>query len=223
MRKSLIIILSMFILNVGCSQTTKNQDTKFIEFVNSFEEEKNDEVLNFSYLKYGRYNKIKPMTKNEALSFVYQTEDTMALYCAEKSFSMDTEEVFGIDTSLYLPDKYFKIERENYFLLCYSSYKCDINNGYPQGFIYLWLIDTNYNITDKLLVYEEKGDWNYISGLLNPKNGKLFVSGRYKSTMYIIDESSLTFKVKKESNEIKDIEYSSHALKDLDWEEYFLE
>jgi hypothetical protein len=84
-------------------------------------------------------------------------------------------------------------------------------------------MDTNYNITDKLLVYEDQGDWNYISGLLNPKNGKIFVSGRRKSTMYIIDESSLTFKVKKESNEIKDIEYSSHALHDLGWDEYFLE
>jgi hypothetical protein len=211
-------------LNICCAQTTtKNQDAKFIDFINSFEEEKSDEVLNFSYLIYGKYNKRKPMTKDEALSFVYQTEDTMALYYTVKSISQETEKVTAIFTSLYLPDKYFRIDKENYFLTGYSSYKCDINNNSPNGFIYLWLIDANYNITDKLLVYEEQGDWYYISGLLNPKNGKIFVSGRKKSTMYIIDESSLTFKVKKESNEIKDIEYSPHALKELGWEEYFLE
>jgi hypothetical protein len=220
MKKKITIILSAFILNVGCAQTTtKNQNVKFIEFINSFEEEKSDEVLNFAKI----IQKTKPMTKNEALSFVYQTEDTIALYCAVKSFSLETEEVFGIDTSLYLPDKYFKIERENYFLICYSSYKCNNHYELATFFSHLLIVDKNYNITDKLLVYEEKGDWNYISGLLNPKNGKIFVSGRKKSTMYIIDENNLTFKVKKESNEIKDIEYSPHALKDLDWEEYFLE
>jgi hypothetical protein len=142
MKKKLTIILSAFVLNIGCAQTTtKNQGTKFIEFINSFEEEKSDEVLNFSYLIYGRYNKRKPMTKSEALSFVYQTEDTMALYCAVKSFSLETEEVFGIDTSLQLPDKYFKIKRENYFLVCYSSYKCSINNDITKRFIFfcLWI------------------------------------------------------------------------------------
>ncbi|MDR1348120.1 MAG: hypothetical protein LBJ63_06815 [Prevotellaceae bacterium] len=222
--KNLIIILSALILNTGCAQTaTKNQDIKFIDFVNSFEEEKSDDVLGFGYLIYGRYNKRKPMTKDEALSFVYHTEDTTVLYCTVASISQETEKITAIFTSLYLPDKYFRIEKEKYFLIGYSSYQCGTNNGMTKRFIYLLLMDANYSITDKLLVYEDEGDWNYISGLLNPENGKIFLSGRKKATMYIIDESSLTFKVKKESNEINDIEYSSKALENLGWEEYFLE
>jgi hypothetical protein len=112
--KTLIIILSMFILNTGCAQTTtKNQDSKFIDFVNSFEEEKSNDVFDLGRIIYN--NKKTPMTEDEALSFVYSTEDTTVLYCTEYSISQETEEVMGINTYLYLPDKYFKIEKENFF------------------------------------------------------------------------------------------------------------
>jgi hypothetical protein len=172
MKKNLIIILSAFVLNTGCAQTTtKNQDTKFIDFVNSFEEVKNNDILNFGKI----IQEIKPMTKNEALSFVYHTKDTTVLYCTHKIFSMETEEVFGIDTSLYLPDKYFRIEKENYFLICYSSYKCKNRYGMLTTFLHLLIVDKNYNITDELLAGNCEDIECYTIGLMNPKNGKVLV------------------------------------------------
>jgi hypothetical protein len=163
---------------VGCAQTaTKNQDAKFIDFINSFEEIKSNEVLNFGKMM---YNEKKPMTKDEALSFVYNTKDTTALYCTEISISQETEKVTAIYTSLYLPNKYFRIEKANYFLIGYSSYKCG-NYGWAGRFIHLLIIDKQYNIVDKLLVYEDDGDSSDITGLLNPENGKIFINKEEKN------------------------------------------
>jgi hypothetical protein len=220
MKNKLTIILSMFILNTGCAQTTtKNQDTKFIEFIDSFEEIKNDEVLNFRKI----ILESKPMTKDEALSVIYQTEDTTVLYCTEESISMDTEEVMAVFTYLYLPDKCFKIEKENYFLICYSSYKCKYRYNSTTKFLHLLIFDRNYNIKDKLIVCDYDWDENIIVGLLNPKNNKIFLIEDNKAIMYVINENNLTFKVERESNEIPNYYDLLRDVKELDWEEYFFE
>jgi hypothetical protein len=225
MKRILLLLLNVLIFNIGCSQTTKNQDTKFIEFINSFEEEKSDEIIDIGRLIYSRYSNKKTMTKDEALSFVYKTEDTTVLYCTQTIFSMDTEEVFGIDTSLYLPDKYFRIEKENYFLLCYSSYNCRNRYGLITVFLHLLIIDKNYNIIDKLLVENCDDTECYTTSLINPKNGKIFLKEkkRKKSIIYLIDENLLTYKVIKESTDIPYNNNLSKDVKELGWEELFFE
>jgi hypothetical protein len=220
--KTLIIILSMFILNVGCAQTTtKNQDSKFIDFINSFEEEKSDEVLIFTKI----IQTARPMSKHEALSFVYKTEDTTALYCTEVSISQETEKITGIFTSLYLPDKYFRIDKKNYLLICYSSYQCEDSYTLTTKFLHFLIIDKNYNVTDKLIVCDYDWDDSSIVGLLNPKKDKIFLkkSRKNKAIMYGINENSLTFKVEKESNEIPHYHDLLKVIKELRWEEYFFE
>jgi hypothetical protein len=135
---------------------------------------------------------------------------------------METEEVFGIDTSLYLPDKYFKIEREKYFLICYSSYNCKNRYGLISVFLHLLIVDKNYSIIDKLLVENCDDTECYTTSLINPKNGKIFVKEK-KSIIYLIDEDTLTYKAIKESTEIPFNNNLLNDVKDLGWEEYFLE
>jgi hypothetical protein len=222
MNKSLTIILSVFILNIGCAQTsTKNQDSKFIDFINSFDEEKSDEVLIFSKI----IQQTKPMAKKEALSFVYKTEDTTALYCIETSISQETEKVMAIFTSLYLPDKYFRIEKEKYFLICYSSYKCKYRYNLTTKFLHFLIIDKNYNITDKLIVCDYDWDESFVVGLLNPNRNKIFLkeTKKNRAIIYAINGNTLTFNVKKESNEIPHSYDLLKVIKELGWKEYFFE
>jgi hypothetical protein len=232
--KNLIIVLSMFILSTGYAQTiTKNQDSKFIDFINSFDEEKRNEILNLEEIMFN--NKRTPMTKDEALSFVYNTEDTMTLYCAEKIISLDTEEVFGIDTTLYLPDKYFRINKENYFLTGYSSYKCGGQYGIATGFLYLLIVDKNYNITDKLLVMNCVDIDCNISSLLNSTNNKIFLlhifatwdkqHETHKAYMYEVDNSTLKFRLIQESDVKKGVDTGilQNILNGLGWQGIFSE
>jgi hypothetical protein len=234
--KNFIIILSMFILNVGCAQTTKkNQDAKFIDFINSFYEEKSDEILDLEEIKYNMKRRT-PMTKDEALSFVYNTEDTTALYCVQEIFNMETEEILGEHTSLYLPDKYFRIEKENYFLLCYSYYECNGRYGQITSFIHCSIVDKNYNITDKLLVVNcDYTDECNIRSLLNPTNSKIFLLHTFatwdkqhethKAYMYEVDNSTLKFRLIKEDDVKKGVDTGNlrSVLNGLSWQDVFLE
>ncbi|MDR0691806.1 MAG: hypothetical protein LBF69_02075 [Prevotellaceae bacterium] len=220
--RNLIIILSAFILNTGCGQTvTKNQDARFIEFINSFDEEKSKNILKFSRV----VQKDKPMTKEEALRFVYHTDDTTVLYCPAVVFSMETEKITGYYESLRMPDKSLLVDMQHYFLAGYTSFECRAAN--PSNFsdiqyLHLFIINKGYEVQDSLTVYRGDAYEDMVSGLLNPQNGKIFTLEESKSTMYVINKD-LKFEIERERNDAPITNDFMKVLRILGWEEYFLE
>ena len=220
--KNLIIILSMFILNTGCTQTTtKNQDAKFIEFINSFEKEKSKNILKFSRIVQNKNR----MTKEEALRFVYHTDDTTVLYCTAVVFSMETEKITGYYEELHMPDKSLLVDMQHYFLAGYTSFECRAAN--PSNFsdiqyLHLFIINKGYEVQDSLMVCKGDAYENMVSGLLNPQNGKIFTLEESKATIYVINKD-LKFEVERERNDAPITNDFMKVLRILGWEKYFLE
>jgi hypothetical protein len=211
-------------LNIGCAQTIrKNTDTKFVDFVNSFEEEKINNVLKFGKI----VQKEKPMTKEEALNFVYHTNDSTRLYCNQYIYSNETEKIFGVSTSLYLPNKSLKIDMGNYYLIGYSFFECQDPNKILTVMMNLLIMDRNYNIKDSILIYQGN-DYDYdITGLLNPRNSKMFLLNSIqtrKCYLYRIDTENLKFEVIRESNIDKTVNTDDlpDVLEILGWKEVFI-
>jgi AAA+ ATPase superfamily predicted ATPase len=241
MKKYLVVILNILILNVGYAQTlSKNINMEFIDFVNSFDKEKTNEILDFGYV----VKKNKPMTKEEALEFVYRSDDTTKLYCEEKIFSMETEEIFGTFMETYFPNKCLRIDMADYFLIVYSSYQCADPMG-PQdlssNFLHVLILDMGFNVRDSMIVYLGDGYGNsIITGLLNPVNSKIFLiqpfQNIFNKTMleinririiekhaiiYIVDEN-LKFKVEREDDIVPRGNDLMKVLEKLGWKDLFL-
>jgi hypothetical protein len=216
------MILGTLFLNIGCAQTMiKTQKEKFIDFVNSFEKEKSENILKFGKV----IQKEKPMTKEEALDFVYHTDDTTVLYCTDAIFSMETEKITGYYESLYMPDKSLLIDMQHYFLMGYTSFECkDVNpsNFTNIQYLHLFIINKGYEVQDSLMAYRGDAYEAQIKGLLNPQNGKIFVRTNDKSAIYIVDKN-LKFKRERESNKVPRYDDLNRVLSILGWEEYFLE
>jgi hypothetical protein len=217
MKKYFVLILSVLTLNTSCAQRVgKNTDSDFINFVNSFKEEKKSDIIDFRKIKQNK----APMSKAEALKYVYHTNDTTKLYCVEFDYSNETEEFRGIiGASLWLPNKCLKIDMENYFIIAYNSYHCinNINNCPDPNnlrhcflnedfnvFLTLCIVDKEYNLKDSMLVCKDDGELNYfVSGLLNPHNSKIFLSkienNGNMAYIYIVNKD-FKFECIKESN-----------------------
>lgn len=222
MKNYLVFILSTLILCASCVQSVKkNPDAKFIDFINSFEEIKTSDILCLEEEHSGKKRLYNPMTKEEALSFVYKTSDTTVLYC-------NYAQRFGNDyTELTLPDKCFKIKIDDYFLIAYSSFKCQNSNDYHR-LMTLCIVDSGFNMRDCMLVIDYTSYYPAMSGLLNAKNGKIFINkienGKRKGLMYKINED-LKFELIKEGEVVARTEAFCDGLKkdieNLKWEDFF--
>jgi hypothetical protein len=127
----------------------------------------------------------------------------------------------------------------NYFFIAYNSYKCinslPAQNKLRESFlnedfnIYLTLciVDKGYNLRNSILVCKDDGYEYDISGVINPRNGKLFLhtsttDGR-KAYIYTVNED-LSFEIiKEEALNIDSHDDLMKILEMLEWKELFLE
>jgi hypothetical protein len=232
MKKILFIsILFIFQFNEGCAQVSKNQNERFVRFVRSFESSKDENFINF-----GKINNIssleKNMTKEEALEFVYHTDDTSKLYCNEYIFSMETEEVFGVSTELTLPQKWQKVDMEKYIFIMYTSYSCQNPDERFKWFLTLCIVDNNFNVKDSLTVFRGYEIDFDITGLLNPKNGKIFLlhtfadwdkKASHDAYIYAVNKETLKFEVIQKGSVEKRTDTSNlmDVLEKIGWNKYF--
>lgn len=229
MKTKLTLILYILIFNVGCAQNnnmTTNQ--KFIAFIKSFKKTNSTEILDFRQVIFLK----NPMTKEEALNFVYHSYDTTRLYCRSYIFSMETEKISGINTYLSLPDKSLLIDMEKYYFVAYNSYDGYELDKASNTFLHILIVDKNYNIKDSLLAYHNIGryDWDEdkITGLLNPTNGKVFLlnltlKNSKMAYMYEVNKETLKFELIKEEK-IDNYTYDLFDMLDkLEWDITFLE
>jgi len=228
-----LFILSVFTinLNVCCAQTPKNTNERFIQFVRSFETNTSTDIIDFEHM----IRVVSPsyrMTKEEALEFVYHSTDTTVLYCNEHDISNETEEYFGVVTDLYLPLKWQKVDMEKFVFIMYISYECQNPDDFFYSFLTLSIIDNGFNVKDSIIVSKNNGFEFELSGLLNPKNGKVFllykskgkdIQDTHKTYMYEVDEKSLKFKLVKEGNISRNI-YTNNlisVIEKLEWDDFF--
>jgi hypothetical protein len=192
-KKSIIMVIVALAINSVYAQVIA--DVQFIEYVNSFEKERIDKIINLGVI----IQKKNPMTKEEALNFVYHTKDTTKLYCYTKIVQQDPQERWlGIDTSLYLPSKCLRVDMGDYFFIGHTSYTCQDPNKMFYVYLHLLIVDKNYNITDSMLVCNDNGYDYDITGLLNPQNGKVvtatYANGRYIH-VYKVNSGTLKFEI----------------------------
>ena len=235
MKKLIIYVLCLLNTTLsGCAQNRKkiNPDTDFVEFVNSFDKLQPNDIVNFNTIvnQFG-----KSMTKKQALRFVYHTDDTTKLYFTEKIFSNETEEVFGTRNELYMPNKIFKIDKNNYSILGYTSYSCEDNSSFPiiSNYLHLMIMDNNYHIIDSLIVYRGNEYDSDIFGYLDcnlEKILKIVYSGssfknNLTKTAYLYKINSKTLKIELEKEMIIPNEVNPYDLKNvlerLQCEKYF--
>jgi hypothetical protein len=236
MKKYLALIFVILTLNTSYAQSIKkNSNTKFINFVNSFKEETNTSIFDFRRI----INNKAPMSKEEALEFVYHTDDTTKLYCVEFDYSNETEEFRGIlGTFLWLPNKCLRINMEDYFFIAYNSYKCQNKcldklydcflNDHYDCFLTLCIVDKGFNLRDSLFVCNDDGYDSFVKGLLNPQNGKVFLNNlenKDKNAYLYIVNKNLKFELVKKGN-ISNDTYTDDlmsVLEKLEWKKFFLE
>jgi hypothetical protein len=219
MKRILILFYSTLIISCGYAQ-----NPNFIKYINSYKEEKPDNILNFA--KVAQIN--RQMTKEDALEFVYDG-DTAKLHCKQKIFNMETEKVEGISQELYLPSKCLRINMDNYFLIAYSSYLCQNPNELLKVVLNLSIVDRNFKIRDNMLVYKGSDYEAEITGLLNPNTGKVFLLGdiqnikRKQAYIYKINNETLKFElIEEESNITGTTDNLTKLLDLLEWNETFM-
>jgi hypothetical protein len=200
------------------------QNSKFIEFIDSFKEESSGKIIDFA--KVVQLN--RPMDKEDAINFVYNG-DTSKLYCVQKIINIETEEIEGFSRELYLPSKCLRIEFDNCFLIAYSSYFCQNPNDLLKVALNISIIDDNYAIKENMIVYIGSDYESEITGLLNPKNGKMFLigdiqnKGYNQAIIYKLSGSTKTFeKIKEEDNINGATDNLIQLLESLDWKESFM-
>jgi hypothetical protein len=237
MNKYFVLILSALTFNVSFAQSIKkNDDIKYVDFVESFKGGEKSGIIDFR-----RTIQIKaPMSKDDALKYVYHTGDTTKLYCIEFNYSNENEEFIGIiGSELYLPDKCLKIDMGDYFFIAYNSYQCANSCPDPDKlrecfenenfnvFLTLCIVDKGYNIRDSMLVCNDDGYDSFVKGLLNPSKGKVFLiknENRKEIAHFYIVGRDLKFKVVKEREIDENISTDNliGLLEKLGWKESFL-
>lgn len=216
---TLLIVLTL-IINTGCTQPSA-----YSEFINSFPEVNSNIIM-----KLGVVVGTGPrMTAQESLAYVYENDSTK-LFCRQKIFNMETEKVEGISTELYLPQKCLQIKTSKFILIGYSAFECQDPDKNIKQFLILNIIDTsNFQVTDSLLVYiGNDHDW-YITGLINPRNNKIFIVEQLgakvfdaQAFIYRISED-LKFEVEKQLKGIKKMpDDLQKGIELLGWQEAFL-
>jgi len=215
----MILLIAFLVANhLSFSQVFK------AEYIKSFNKIENSQLISFRKII---NSKGKLMTEQEALDYVYKG-DTSRLYCIYKIFNMETEKIISISKELTLPRKYFLIEFNNYYLIANSTFICQDVNELSQVSLILHVINKNFESTDSLEVYKGNEFDDALLGMINPVNGKVFITGfkkeigRYAKLLEVNPES-LKFEVIKEKN---NVEFSSEnwerEIENLGWYEEFI-
>lgn len=212
-----VLIFSM------CSASSQNEPFK--RYLDSFEETSKQGLGNFRVL----LNEGQSMTKEQAVEFVYKS-DTSKLYCHFQEFNMETEERGAFTTELYLPQKCLKLTTSKFTLVGYSTFKCENPDKLLEVFLTLKIINSkSLQTTDSILVYHgNEYDWQ-LTGLINPKNNKIFTVEQLgkrefnaRASIYKINET-LKFEVEKQQDGIKKLNADlEKGLEFLGWKEIFL-
>ncbi len=169
----------------------------------------------------------KLMTKQEALDYVYHG-DSSRLYCIHEILNMETEKRSGITREFKLPRKYFFIELKNCYLIASSSYLCKDLNKLAQVSLVLEVISKNLILKDTLEIYRGN-EYNYeFAGMINPINGKVFITGFNKivkryARLLELNQDELRFKIIREKNnaDISSENWKSEVEK-LGWYDEFM-
>lgn len=206
---------------MGCSHA---QNPRYVHFIKSFKEEKSVNILNFAKVVQIK----RPMTKEDALRFVYNG-DTSKLFCIQKVINMETEKTEGFSRELYLPSKCFRVKLSDCSLIAYSSYLCQNPNELLKVVLNILIIDENYTVKENMIVYKGSDYESEITGLLNPRNGNIFLIGdimnigKKQARLYKIGSESKKFEqIKGENNLNGATDDLMELLKSLEWEESFM-
>lgn len=177
------------------------QDASYTDFVKSFKEEGSKKSVNFGEIA---FRNSLPMTKQEALQFVYDG-DSSKLYCKQEIFNMETEKTSGISTELYLPSKCLKISTNDYILIGYSEYSCQDPNELLKIILRLSIVSNTYQVTDNLIAYQGS-DYDFDRmGLISPTTGNILLvnvnqkNGKTDAFIYQVNTKTLKFEVVRES------------------------
>jgi len=197
------------------------QDPEYTKYIQSFKATSADEIYDF-----GRtVQTSNAMSTEEAVRYVYHG-DTSKLHCSQRIINMETEKDEGISRELYLPDKCMKIDQGSYLLIAYTSYQCRAVNETVKIKLILKTMTKNYLAVDSLVVYEGDDYDHEITGLLNPKAGKLVLAGHPdgvdepQAILYSID-NNMKFKIEAK-NKVRRLRDDLNLLiKDLAWQELF--
>lgn len=212
---SLFIILNVFNWTFG-------QSSFYAKYIDSFKDYKSKEVINAGFIVQTQ----DQMTKKEALSFVYHG-DTSQLFCKQKIFNMETEKIEGISNELYLPNKCLRIDMGKYFLITYSFFKCQNSNTPLSILLMLTIVSKNYESMDSLIIYKGNDFDSYLTGLINPTNGRIFVYGTLNdqnenhALIYNINPSKLKFEKLNEDIFVGNIDNLKEIIEVLGWNDKF--
>ncbi|MEQ8683838.1 MAG: hypothetical protein RIE86_01035 [Imperialibacter sp.] len=193
------LVFFLFVLFFSCFREA--QDASYTDFVKSFKEEVSKNSVNFGEIA---FRNSLPMTKQEALQFVYDG-DSSKLYCKQEIFNMETEKTSGISTELYLPSKCLKISSNDYMLIGYSEYRCQDPNELLKIILRLSIVSNAYQVTDNLIAYQGS-DYDFDTmGLISPTTGNILLvnvnqkNGKTDAFVYQVNTKTLKFEILKES------------------------
>jgi hypothetical protein len=166
------------------------------------------------------------MSSKEAINFVYHGDSTR-LYCTELILE-ESEKIVGEINTLLLPQKCFRINTEQYYLIGYTSYQCysvmdNITWDMIEISLNMIVVDKHYNIQDSMVVYKGNDFYSGIKGLLNPVNGKIFLLREKHGYLYIINPQKLKFElIKDQDNVVGATDDLSKVIDRLEWKEDFM-
>lgn len=212
--KEVILILTYFIIQFQINF----QKNDFKKYVDSFNNAKTSSIVEFRDI----VNTGVQMSKKEALKFVY-FGDTSKLYCLQKSFNEETEEISDVRRVIFLPYKCIKFDMGKYFLIAYSSFECygDVTK------LTLSIVTKGYQVKDSLVVYKGNNYDLSLDGLFNPQNGKIFLYKLKKdqnrqALIYEINDKILNFRIVSEKNNVSgNLDNLNGILEKLGWYEIF--
>ena len=194
-----------------------SQSEKFERFINSFSVVNNERIMDFGRIAYTRNS----MSKQEAIDFVYNGDSTK-LYCKGLIINLETEEIVGEITNLFLPDKSFKINTEQYFLIGYTSLEC--LSPLPNELrLNIMIVNKDYKIQDSMVVYKGNDyDWD-IKSIFNPVTKKIFLVRNKDACLYNINPATMKFELIKEQNGITgSTDNLEMVLEQINWKEEFM-
>ena len=98
----------------------------------------------------------------------------------------------------YIPSKCFRINYDDFFLIAYTSFECDLKGVANVQLCHLVIYDKMYAPQDTLIIYYDDGYDYSISGYYNSLNCKLYLYDStkiksVKSFLYKINQSTLKF------------------------------
>lgn len=187
--KTVIVAIAFVILN-----TCANKDgNDFANFVNSFPTEENINTTSFDKLVQTE----KPMTKAEALKYVYPNEPGR-LMCEEITFDLETEKSLDTTTSEFLPSKILKKKTPSGYIIGFTRHVCHGERNMIEVQLVLVSIDNNHVSKDTLIAYQGNEFTASTGGLISPATNILLVTKnnqrKFFATVFQLDPQTAKFK-----------------------------